>query len=556
MKTPPAALQVVENMVVLCGRCRRFEADEEPITCVALEGGPCSACKKRATIRQKIKQLEAEITELKTRYDTLSTTANAVHDPFIHKFPPEISSHIFRLSLLSPPDFRREFSSSSLQIRLAAPLKLGHVCRMWRHLAWTTPDLWKNVYLTIGPSMRHSLAKLLPDLLREWLDRSGVHPLTISLLHSGWHHDINDSDLGETSLEDDSSDGPVVELYTLKVVTGLAIEVLDSHLSRWRNLHITAPADIFEQFYGDIQPNQLVNLSLQIFGPSLRQPLPNFMINSEFAPTQLMLINFHLASVNICWDSITHLTLHISSITSEDAVDFLEGAPRLEYYEISILPRGTPFSKHILHPRLRSLKVTDYYIEDFLSAITLPSLEEWTQTLAGAYRPVETMLYLLEQSGCYLKVLNLERVPPRPSEDFEGLNMLFEAMPSLEHIELSFESACYYNMDDILTRIFHPPEDPAPASFLPCLQSMHCICISYGNCPPFSWDRIPELYHQSHRQSLALKSTFEVPCISDDTALQLLQLTDEGVDLQIIDSDGGRELLKYFRERMYEEGLL
>jgi len=547
-------------MVVLCGRCRRFEADEEPITCTVLEGGPCSACKERATLRQKIKQLEAEITGLKTRYDTLSTTANAVHDPFIHKFPPEISSHIFRLYLLmlSPPDFL-EFSSSSLQIRLAAPLKLGHVCRMWRQLAWTIPDLWENVYLAIGPSMRHSLAKLLPDLLHEWLDRSGVHPLTISFLHSGWDHATNDlrKTSSETSSENDSSDGPVVEANRLKVVTGLAIGVLNSYSSRWRNLHITAVIDIFQQFYGDIQPNQLVNLSLQIFGSSPRWLLPNFMMESKFAPTQLMLIGFPLVSVNICWDSITHLTLHIYNITSEDAIDFLERAPRLEYYEISIVPWELTFGKHVLHPLLRSLKITDHYAEDFLNAITLPSLEEWTQALAGAYRPVQTMLYLLERSGCHLKVLNLTQVPdysdPDYSEDFGGLDVLFEAIPSLEHIKLSFKFTSSTGfMDHVLTRIFHPPENPTSASFLPCLQSMHCISPDNS---PFSWDHIPELYCQSHRQSLALKSTSQFPHITDETALQLLQLADDGVDLQIFDSYRGEELLEDFRERMDKESV-
>ena len=143
---PSAVLPVIENMVILCSRCR--ETVDEPMPCIALEGGPCSECRERATIRQKIKQLEAEIEELKARYDTFATKMNANHDPFIHKFPPEISSHIFRLCLLPPLDFG-ESSLPSLQSSLAAPLSLGRVCRKWRQLAWATPDLWENVYLPI-----------------------------------------------------------------------------------------------------------------------------------------------------------------------------------------------------------------------------------------------------------------------------------------------------------------------------------------------------------------------------------------------------------------------
>ena len=52
-----------------------------------------------ATIRDQIKQLEDEIAKLKAKHETLTTPMNAIHDPFIHKLPPEIGFHIFRLSL-------------------------------------------------------------------------------------------------------------------------------------------------------------------------------------------------------------------------------------------------------------------------------------------------------------------------------------------------------------------------------------------------------------------------------------------------------------------------
>jgi hypothetical protein len=66
-------------------RCRAVEVEDQPITCVTLEGGPCSACKQRATIRCQIKQLEDEIAQLKDKSDNLATTMNAIHDPLIHK---------------------------------------------------------------------------------------------------------------------------------------------------------------------------------------------------------------------------------------------------------------------------------------------------------------------------------------------------------------------------------------------------------------------------------------------------------------------------------------
>jgi hypothetical protein len=97
-------------------------------------------------------------------------------------------------------------------------------------------------------------------------------------------------------------------------------------------------------------------------------------------------------------------------------------------------------------------------------------------------------------------------------------------------------------MDDILARIFNSPpgnstipsEDASRESFLPRLQFMECT-TSCGTAP-FSWNHIPQLYRQGHRRSLTLKSAAKESHISDETALQLLKLTDEGVDLQILDT--------------------
>jgi hypothetical protein len=69
---------------------------------------------------------------------------------------------------------------------------------------------------------------------------------------------------------------------------------------------------------------------------------------------------------------------------------------------------------------------------------------------------------------------------------------------------------------------------------------------------PFSWDHIPQLYRQGHRRSLTLKSVAYPSHINDDIAHQLLKLTDEGVDLQILDrtTKGGGDFLENFRKKV------
>ena len=188
-------------MAVLCSRCSEFE---KPIKSFVLESGPCSICKERETIRD---QLEDEIAKLKAKHETLTTPMNAIHDPFIQKLPPEIGFHIFRLSL--PTLSNEENLEAVLKpwdgMDSAKILTLGGVCRMWRQLAWATPDLWDTLYLRTGSWSRSSdfefeaLAKFLPDLVREWLERSGSMPLTI-FFNDAFEDNSGDDDTVEVAI--------------------------------------------------------------------------------------------------------------------------------------------------------------------------------------------------------------------------------------------------------------------------------------------------------------------------------------------------------------------
>jgi len=144
-------------MAVLCSRCGGDAAEEQEITCVVSEGNGCSACVERAAIRDKIKQLEEEIIKLKAKYHALGTTMNAIHDPFIHKLPPEIGFHIFHLCLPTlnlEPIFSEPARKAFFRI-----LRLGAVCRKWRQLAWATPNLWEILSIVTSPERMRTLAR-------------------------------------------------------------------------------------------------------------------------------------------------------------------------------------------------------------------------------------------------------------------------------------------------------------------------------------------------------------------------------------------------------------
>lgn len=61
----------------------------------------------------------------------------------INRMPFEVISYIFALSLPRRFGAYSDFES--------APLILGAVCRMWRDIAWSTPQLWNRIKIHLTP---------------------------------------------------------------------------------------------------------------------------------------------------------------------------------------------------------------------------------------------------------------------------------------------------------------------------------------------------------------------------------------------------------------------
>jgi hypothetical protein len=314
-------------------------------------------------------------------------------------------------------------------------------------------------------------------------------------------------------------------------------------------------ADIPERLCGSVSPNQLFGLELGVDDESsLTQ---KFAMKHKPFPTFLTLLNFSPTSIDIGWDNITHAFLY--NMNTNECLEVVKRAPALEYCAVTPGDDATVNLDTItLHSRLRSLKCSSEETT-FLEAINVPALEEWIQNTDGGPLPLTAMVSLLRRSGCCLKILNLQHV----SASFNNLSILFQAMPSLERLQIQFWTFNDANgvMDDILGRIFNsPPSDSAISSeeatcqsFLPRLQFIECT-TSITMLAPFSWNHIPQLYRQGHlgRRSLTLRSAAEESDMTDETALQLLKLADEGVDLQILDQtpERGGDFLENFRKRV------
>ncbi|KAJ7601142.1 hypothetical protein C8J56DRAFT_880671 [Mycena floridula] len=91
-----------------------------------------------------------------------------------------------------PGDMLRDIFVSCLPMNKAAdiaitdaPLLLGRVCRSWRELAMSTPQLWASIHVRFAENLDSTTVQRLCDEAQTWIARSGICPLTVKVGNSG-----------------------------------------------------------------------------------------------------------------------------------------------------------------------------------------------------------------------------------------------------------------------------------------------------------------------------------------------------------------------------------
>ncbi|KAJ7280721.1 hypothetical protein C8J57DRAFT_1008013, partial [Mycena rebaudengoi] len=115
----------------------------------------------------QILALEQALTTVRLDRQDLRTRLAAYKYPIL-TLPTEITSKIFVHFL--PP-----YPKCPPAIGPSSPHILGQICRTWREIALSTPQLWRAIELGSSP---WTMSKEL-DLLRTWLSRSKNCPLSI-----------------------------------------------------------------------------------------------------------------------------------------------------------------------------------------------------------------------------------------------------------------------------------------------------------------------------------------------------------------------------------------
>jgi hypothetical protein len=315
-------------------------------------------------------ELEIRIKKIHIRRRALRTTMNENHDPLIHRFPPEIASHIF--TQYSPPN------ASSNEFYKISLLYLGAVCQKWRQLAWATPELWTSLYVSCGKKHNDDL----PQLVTEWLERSASLPLTIRYVDR-WGL---------------ISDGDEI------------IDILNKHSARWHDMHFEIPAPQLHRLNGSSQENSLRRLVLHHpFTRAQGQPsdFSPFSMKSKPSPVDLTLTRVGLRYVDILWNNLTAAS--VNHIGLDESLELIRLAPLLETLTLqAINPSSDVFpipDTRIVHFHLHSLELLEIWEEAVLSEILdllrFPSLKQLKiDTEQVDYHQLTLFLFRLSSLEC------------------------------------------------------------------------------------------------------------------------------------------------------------
>lgn len=118
-------------------------------------------------------RLEALLQDISIQWNTLQQHIEKHQEliPPIHNIPVEILQIIFHYCL--PSDHNAIMSVHEV------PLLLGHVCRAWRQLSHSTPQLWSTIHIN-HPTFTAPF-EWYCQAVEAWLHRSSGLPLSVSL---------------------------------------------------------------------------------------------------------------------------------------------------------------------------------------------------------------------------------------------------------------------------------------------------------------------------------------------------------------------------------------
>ncbi|KAF5319288.1 hypothetical protein D9619_008690 [Psilocybe cf. subviscida] len=314
----------------------------------------------------------------------------------ISSLPPEILQEIF-IACLDLDDEKQATQHKGVPM----PLRLGHVCSLWRMIALKFPTLWATVNCHVSHPRDSSI---VAELIFDWISRSQGRPLTI-------HISFDDERIWATP------DAPTDIIDTLVLFS-----------ERWKHVSLVLPIS-WQMSLSSIKGrlNSLETLRLQ---------RPGFLMNDNLldafsvAPRlfSLSFEGFYLQSLLFPWTNITKAAIRQPSL--DEVFEFISRCPSMTECFIvnptgneSIFPWPTAA---ITHGGVKDLTIMlqgdDWGREqailfsDIAENLITPSLERLTVLLKEHDDPLLDVFLLIERSGCPLGLVEVFG-PTIPEED-------------------------------------------------------------------------------------------------------------------------------------------
>ena len=265
----------------------------------------------------------------------------------VRKLPPEVLAEIFRRCLPEP------HIQKSPDRRLTL-LLLTQICRKWRDITLSTPDLWASLNMELNDSnMSHCVS-----VMTRWFSRAHGYPLSLDILGIRIWSNWNLQRLAET-------------------IVPLCSRLQDL------TLYITSMFfDILPQIQATFP--MLRSLKLQVFNQNASSdsiwPLKLFKLSPNLHSVYL---DIHPSNVDLPWAQLT--ILHIGEHASVDTMqcrDLIQSCPNLDQCSfLSVISSAVSLSEPVLfHP---SLRVARFTLDDRRPVIGLfdlfmfPNLQEF-----------------------------------------------------------------------------------------------------------------------------------------------------------------------------------
>jgi hypothetical protein len=418
---------------------------------------PCMSLKTGA-VTVNIDQHPIQVDEA---IESLQINIDQDHDALTRHLPPELVSHIFTI-------YTENFNSSfDIQQPSAecGPLLLGAVSKLWREVAFGTPQLWNTINFQ-SRSLDLNKIKTKIELVKQWVDRSSQLPLYISLGAEAMH---------------------------TKQLWGPIFNLIRNCAPRWHTLVLDTNFLLYSAFLDGLtcapHLHTLKLINTPIYSPSNSHSYDPFHLQTP-SFKHLAIINLGISSIAVEWGNITHF--ESNGLRIDDFFETLRLAERLTscklYYLINLHRHPLPTTP-LIHSALKRLHLPPVgNLEYFIDLLVFPSLAKFRYKLdgMGSFSP-DCLISLFNRSGCQLTHFDLLS-EELLAGDVDGLISLFFALPTLTH--LKFEELKYPSrwcedsatMTDKLLQKLMPIEGIQPG-LLPCLQS-----LKFRGKQKFSWN--------------------------------------------------------------------